>query len=395
MNGTPTRSAIPGAPFVFTDEQVEFRDTVRRFARETFAATYLERALADEYPSAELRQLAELGLTSLAVADEFGGQGADLFSLAIAVEEVSYADAACGYLVFATNIAAGMIARYATSAARQKWLEPIISGHVIACVALTEPEVGSDAAALKTRAVRTDGGWLLTGEKTSITQAIHSDVAIVFAQTDPTLGSKGIASFLVALDDPTVTTQKIRDPGFRCLGRGSITLDSTFVADDHVVGSVGEGFGLGMHEFDLTRTLIAMLVVGPAQRAIDMATAYATERQAFGRPIAVNQGVSFPIAEHTTYLEAVRALTYVSLGLRASGQPHTVQASMLKWWAPEVAFDAIKDAIILHGHVGWSDEMPLQAMLRDVSAYFIGDGTPQIQKMIIGRHVIGRDAVDG
>lgn len=147
-----------------------------------------------------------------------------------------------------------------------------------------------------------------------------------------------------------------------------------------------------MAQFDLSRTLIALTCVGSAQRALDSAAAYSRDRTAFGKPLAANQGVSFPIAEHTTYLEAVRALAYRTLGLRMAGQPHTTQAAMLKWWAPRAAFAAIQEAVVLHGQVGWSDEMPLQSLLRDISGYQIGDGTPQIQKIIIARDVIGRAA---
>jgi cyclohexanecarboxyl-CoA dehydrogenase len=392
---TVTATSDGSASFLLTDDHETFRAMVRRFARESFADTYLQRALADEYPHEELRQLAGIGLTGLGVPVEHGGQGADLVSLAIAVEEVAYADASCGYLVASINAAAGILARFGTAAIREAWLPGVLSGEVVCCVALTEPEAGSDAASIRTSAVPCDGGWRLSGEKTSVTQAVHSDIAIVFAQTDRSLGARGIGAFLVDMNSAGVAAQQIKDPGIRPLGRGSISMDSTFVPQESLIGPIGSGLGLILHEFDLTRTLIAMLVVGPAQRALDMAADYAATRHAFGRPIAANQGVSFPIAEHTTYLEAIRALAFHTLALRSTGRSHTAQAAMLKWWAPAVAFEAIKDAIIIHGQAGWSDELPLQAMLRDVSGCFIGDGTPQIQKMIIARHIIGREAVQG
>jgi cyclohexanecarboxyl-CoA dehydrogenase len=216
----------------------------------------------------------------------------------------------------------------------------------------------------------------------------------VLAQTEPGSKSRGIGAFLVRRD-ASVSSQNFEDPGFKPLGRGSITMDSTFVPDDHLLAPPGSGFAMVMHEFDLSRTLIAMVCVGSAQRALDSAIAYSRERTTFGRPIAANQGVSFPIAEHATYLAAVRALALETLGSREAGRPHTTQAAMLKWWAPRVAFAAIQESVVLHGQVGWSDELPLQALLRDVSGYQIGDGTPQIQKMIIARALIGRDAMGG
>ena len=199
--------------------------------------------------------------------------------------------------------------------------------------------------------------------------------------------------FLVDMNDPAVTTQAIRDPGFKPLGRGSIFLDGVFVPDSHVLGEIGRGFAMVMHEFDLSRTLIALMNIGTAQRALDMAIEYSKQRQTFGRPLAANQGVSFVIAEHSTYVSAVRALGYHALGLRMAGQRHTSEAAMLKWWGPLVAHNAIRDCIVLHGQVGWSDEMPLQAMLRDVSGCMIGDGTPQIQKLVIARELIGREVL--
>jgi cyclohexanecarboxyl-CoA dehydrogenase len=386
---------VQANPFILDEDHDLFRQTARRFARDEFLDTYLDRAAGTSFPRTELGKLAKAGLTGLCLPEELGGQGADLLALGIACEEVSYADPACGYLVFGANIGANLLATHGTPEIVQEWVGPVVAGEAVCCIALTEPGSGSDAGALTTRADRVAGGWRLTGEKTSVTQATHADIAVVLAQTDPGTKSRGIGAFLVRMDDPSVSSQSFRDPGLKPLGRGSITMDGTFVPDHHVVGAPGAGFALIMREFDLTRTLIALLVVGAAQRAIDSAIGYSRERTTFGRPLCANQGVSFPIAEHSTYLEAVRALAMQTLGLRMSGRPHTTQAAMLKWWAPQVAFEAIKDAIVLHGQVGWSDELPLQALLRDVSGYQIGDGTPQIQKLIIARELIGREVLAG
>ena len=286
-----------------------------------------------------------------------------------------------------------LLATHGSEEVHQRWVTRGIAGEAVICLALTEPGAGSDAASLSTKATRVDGGWRISGEKTSITQAVHADVAIVIAQTNPGSGGKGIGMFLVDMADPGVSTQPIRDPGFKPLGRGSIFLDDVFVPDSHVLGEIGRGFGMVMHEFDLSRTLIALMNIGTAQHALDMAIEYSKQRQTFGRPLAANQGVSFVIAEHSTYVSAVRALGYHALGLRMAGQPHTSEAAMLKWWGPLVAHNAIRDCIVLHGQVGWSDEMPLQAMLRDVSGCMIGDGTPQIQKLVIARELIGKEVL--
>ncbi|MCE0764977.1 acyl-CoA dehydrogenase family protein [Pseudonocardia kujensis] len=376
--------------FVLDEDHLAFRDTVRALARTELLDGYHVRAASTDFPHRELRTLADAGLIDLTLAEEHGGQGADLLALALACEEVGYADPNLGYVLFATNSLVSLLAEQ-QSAAIRRWVRPVAVGEALGCWAVTEPGTGSDAAALRTKAVRVDGGWVLTGEKTSVTQAPHADIAVVLAQTDPALGARGIGCFLVECADPSVSSQRFTDPGFKPLGRGSVTMDGTVVPDDRVLAAPGTGFGRIMAEFDLSRTLIALTCIGAAQRALDAASAYVRERTAFGRPLAANQGVSFPIAEHTTYLAAVRALAYQTIGLRMAGLPHTTQAAMLKWWAPRVAFAAIQEAVVLHGQVGWSDEMPLQSLLRDVSGYQIGDGTPQIQKIIIARDVLGRD----
>lgn len=382
------------SPFILDEDHLAFQHDVRKFARREFMPGYLDRANSTEFPYAQLAQLAQANLTTLSLPEKLGGQGADLLAVGIACEEIAYADPNMGYILFSTNSLVGLLAEHPSPAVAAH-AAAVASGQTLGCWAVTEPGAGSDAAAMTTKALRVDGGWSLSGEKTSVTQAPHAGIAIVLAQTEPAKGAKGIGCFLVDMTSDAVSSQSFDDPGFKPLGRGSVTMDSVFVPDDAVISAPGAGFGAIMAEFDLSRTLIGLLTVGTAQRAIDMATAYVRDRRSFGRPLAAHQGVSFAIAEHTTYLTAVRALAYRTLGLRAAGLPHTKEAAMLKWWAPKVAFNAIQESVVLHGQVGWSNEMPLQAMLRDVSGYQIGDGTPQIQKMIIARDVIGRDAVTG
>lgn len=381
-------------PTMLDEEHAAFQRSVRNLAHAEFLDGYLTRANSALYPHKELKKLASAGLTGLCVPEQLGGQGGDHITLGLACEEISYADPNCGYLVFGSNVAADLLVKHGTPTIHNEWLPDVLAGELVCCIAVTEPGCGSDASALTTRAERVRGGWEITGEKTSVTQAAHANLAIVLAQSEPTRHARGIVAFLIQTDDPSVTRQTFCDPGFKPLSRGSITMDHTFVPDDCVLGPLDGGFNLIMEEFNFTRTLIAFLVLGPAQRAIDLAIDYSKERRSFSKPLAAYQGVSFSIAEHLTYLTAVRALAVDTLDLRTRGKPHTAYAAMLKWWAPQVAFNAINDAIILHGHYGWSDELPLQAMLRDISGYQIGDGTPQIQKLIIAREAIGREVLD-
>ena len=368
----------------------DFRDSVRALARKSFLDGYLARAREGDYPRDTLSVLGKNGLLGLCVSEEQGGQGAGLQALGIACEEVSYADPACGYQVFASNVSADLLVEFASEAVLDRWLGPVIEGDVVCAIALTEPGSGSDAQALTAKAVPVDGGWELSGEKTSITQAPDADLAIIVArETD----SGRISAFVVPMDSPGLSGQRFEDPGFRAVGRGSIAMDSVFVAHSHRLGEGGKAFGMIMREFDLTRTLIAFMVVGIAQRAIDLAIEHVRTRTSFGQPLSHYQGVTFPIAEHLTYLTAIRALATSTLEARSRGDAHTVEAAMLKWWAPQAAFQAVQDCIVLHGHLGWSEEMPLQALLRDVSGFQIGDGTPQIQKLIIARSAIGPEVM--
>lgn len=380
---------------VFADHHREFQASMRRLSRERFADTYLDRALSDEYARAELKELGDLGLLKMMIPVEFGGDGADAVSFGIACEELGWADQGVGTQFGTASVAHRHLALGARPEVGRRWLEPLGRGEILCAVALTEPEAGSDAASIRTRAERVQGGWRITGEKTSITSAPYADVAIVMAKTDPQAGARGVSAFLIDLDDPTITRQAFRDPGFRSVGRGSLTFDGTFVPEDHLLGTEGRGFHGVMKLFDLSRSIIGTLVVGGAQRAIDMAADYVKQRHAFGQPISRNQGVSFPIAEHTTRIDMLRVYCYHSLALHDQGVRNTTEAASIKWLGPLTALDAIRDTITLHGHIGWSDEMPIQAMFRDISAFLAADGSPQIQKLLIARDVLGREAVDG
>lgn len=373
-----------------SDDLEDFREVVRTLARKEFQDGYLARANATVYPRDTLKVLGENGLLGVCLPEDKGGQGAGLRALGIVCEEVAYADSACAYQVFATNVAADLINQLGSPEVVDRWLAPLVTGEAVVAIALTEPGSGSDAQGLTAKAVPVEGGWELSGEKTSITQAPDADVAIIVARDSDT---GKISAYVTPMDAPGIARQRFEDPGFRAVGRGSIMMDRVFVPASHRLGEGGRGFALIMHEFDLTRTLIAYMIVGMARRALDMTIEYVRQRTSFGKPLSHYQGVSFPIAEHLTFITAVRSLADATLDARAAGRPHTVEAAMLKWWAPQVGFAAIQECVVLHGHIGWSEEMPLQALLRDVSGFQIGDGTPQIQKLIIARAAIGPEVM--
>ncbi|MEU6702067.1 acyl-CoA dehydrogenase family protein [Pseudonocardia sp. NPDC046786] len=377
--------------FLFDEHHAAFRQSVHRFSQDKLAAGYLERARSTAFFWDVYRLLGEHGLLGLGVSEANGGQGADLIAVGIACEEVARADFNVAFAMFNSAIAGGMLERNLQPALRAEWLPGLISGELLTGLALTEPDSGSDAQAMRTRATKVDGGWLLNGEKTSASLAAHAHGLIVFAKSSPERTSREVTAFFVPLDAPGVTRRPFDDTGFRPIGRAAVSFEDTFVSDKHLMGEIGRGFPMVLGEFDYTRALLGLLTIGTAMTAIDLTVEYAKKREAFGQPIAKFEGVTFPLAEHATYIEGVRWLCHHTLALRQAGLPHTKEAAMIKWWGPRTAVQAIHDCIVLHGHVAYSEDLPLQQMLRDVSGLEIGDGTPQIQKLIVAREIFGRE----
>lgn len=397
MGDGNTSNALPPPPVFFAPEYQEFAAWVRDFAA-PYAGGYLARANSDEFPWELTSKMAAQGLTGLGVSEEKGGQGklGETISkthLGIAHEELAYADFYLSQIAYTTGVTGPLLDRFLPAEAGDDWVRGITEGRHIIALALTEPGSGSDAQAMRSRAERVDGGWLVSGEKTSITFAPHAKAVITFAKA--TSGGRddrgGVTGFLIPFDSPGVTRQTFKDTGWRPLGRAGIFYDQVFVPDSMVIGPVGDAFRLVMKEFDYTRSVMGLMTTGVARRALDLTIGYVKNRTAFGRPVAANQGVSFPIAEDATRLEAARWLTYRALSLADAGLPFSKEAAMVKWYAVDASLTAIRNCVIAHGHLGFSEEYPLQAMLRDISGMEIGEGTPQIQKLVISRAVIGRE----
>lgn len=381
--------------FDFTEDQDDFRAAMRTFARERLLPGYSQRAMREEYPWKEHKLLGEMGVLGIGLPEEYGGSGeADYIALGIACEELGYGDVTLSAAPTQVGLIADLIARHGSDTAKQKFLPRMISGDLMVALALTEEGAGSDASALRTTARRVEGGWRLSGEKTSITLVQYAEAGIVFARTPGTSGADGVSAFIVDFDQPSVAIGEFHDMGLIPIGRGTISMDDAFVPDEHLLGKEGKGFGLVMGNFDFSRATIGLQCLGAARASLEEASAYLKERITFGKPLAARQGLSFQVAEHYTYLEAARLLCYHTLWLRQMGRRHTAQAAMVKWWAPRVAQHAIESSLLIHGHSAWSDEMPIQARLRDVMAFLIADGTAEVQKLIIGREYIGPEVMD-
>lgn len=367
---------------------------VRMFAERELAPRAKELAAADHMSRDILKRLGDLGLLGLTLPEKYGGQPGNWVMLGIAMEEISRVSfAACGPLgpPFAGTL---LLASYGSEEAKEKWLRAWIKGELLGCLALTEPGCGSDAVAIRTKAIKDGDHYVITGEKTSISFGMQADIGAVFAKTDPQAGARGVTCFLVPLDLPGITKSRFTDMGWDSQGRASLSFDSVKIPESYRLGEEGQGFALAMGTFDnFMRAGAALTSLALAQSALDQAISYATQRTAFGQPIAKFEGVSFKIAESATLLEAARWLAYRVLWLKDQGLPNTKEAAMCKWWGPKVAVQVIHDALLIHGHLGYSDEYPIQRMLRDAIGFEIADGTAEIMKIIIARELMGKVAV--
>jgi cyclohexanecarboxyl-CoA dehydrogenase len=378
-----------------TPEQDVFRRTIRRFAAERLADGYLERAKSSEFPWSVYREFCDLGLVSMLLPEEWGGPAVpDFIAAGIAIEEIAHADFNMANLLIPPVFLGPMLAEHASEAIRSQWLPRLTTGETYLAFGLTEPEMGSDAAALRCRATRTAVGYRLSGEKTAMTGLPSAEAAVVIARVEPHEGGPGgITAFLVPLTSAGASTQRFEDTGWRPLGRGSLALDGVEVSAEHRIGAEGAGFRTVMAGFDYTRPFLALTGIGAAQAAIDDAAAYVAERKAFGRALSRFEGVSFPLAEHLTKLAGARALCYETLRRRNTGEPHTALAAMCKWFGPRSAFEAAHDCLLLFGHYGYAKEYPHEQRLRDIMSVEIADGTAQIQKIVIAREILGPDFV--
>jgi cyclohexanecarboxyl-CoA dehydrogenase len=379
--------------FAFSPEQDELVRTLRAFARRELAPRSRHWDRTGEFPWDVWRQMGELGLFGLRVPAEFGGQDADLVTTGLAIEEIARGDFGCTYGIQLAGLAGAIIGTNGTDEVRRRWLPGIVSGETVVAIALTEPGVGSDAASLACRAVGEGDEYVITGEKSGISLAMAAHVVMLFARTDPTEKARGVTAFLVPLDLPGVSRSPLRDMGSRSIGRAVLAFDHVRVPRSHRLGGEGTGFYQVMKGFDFNRVLIALACLGAAQASLDETMAYVKERRAFGRPLVQNQGVSFPIAEAATHMEAARWLSYRALWLADHGQPHGKEAAMVKWWAPKLAVETIHQCLLLHGHYGYTDELPFEQRLRDVIGLEIGDGTAEVMKLIVARELMGRESV--
>lgn len=368
----------------------EFRAMLRRFGQDRLAPDY-PRWKREQFPKERLLELGELGVFGLLTPPELGGTngaGGGYVALGIAAEELSRGDFNVSYFLQLQAIGARLLAQADADEVRQEWVPTIVRGEALASFALTEPGVGSDAAAITTRAVRDGTDWIISGEKASITFAGSSDVCAVFARSGGA-GAGGISLYCVPLDLPGVTRHAVPSSTAHLTQRGSIFFDDVRVPANHLVGTEGGAFKAAMTAFDFNRAIIGLACVGAAQQSLDETIDHVKERHTFAQPLATREGVSFQLAEHLAHVHAARLLAYETLRLADRGQRHVTEAAMTKWLGPKCSVEAIHACIILHGWTGFGEDLPLTQRLNDVMGLEVGDGTPEIMKAVIAREAIG------
>jgi len=377
----------------FSPEQDELVRTLRQFARRELAPRSAQWDKTGEFPWEAWRRMGELGLLGLRIPAAYGGQEADFLTFGIAMEEIGRGDFSCTYGIQLAGLAGEILGRSGSEAIKTRWLPPTASGLAVVALALTEPGAGSDAANLACRAERDGDGYVITGEKSGISLGMAAQAAVVFARTDPAGRARGVTAFLVPLDLPGVSRSPLRDMGTRAIGRAVLAFDHVRLPASHRLGEEGTGFYQVMQGFDYNRIGIALACLGVAQQSVEETLVYVKERRAFGRALARFEGVSFAIAEAATHLEACRWLCYRALWLADQGRPYTKESAMTKWWGPRLAVDTIHQCLLLHGHYGYTDELPFEQRMRDVIGLEIGDGAAEVMKMVVARELMGRESL--
>ncbi|MBI4000865.1 MAG: acyl-CoA dehydrogenase family protein [Nitrospira defluvii] len=374
-----------------TDEQRLIRDTVRRFAEQEIMPVAAGNDRAGRFPRELVNRMAAMGFLGGPIPKEYGGSGLDYISHAIITEEVGRADSSLRTtLSVQVSLVALSLVRWGTEEQKRRYLPELCAGRLLGCFGLTEPNAGSDPSGMETTAIKRGDRWVLNGTKTWISNATVAGLALVFAQTDPGKGHDGIAAFLVEKGSRGFSTHPITEKlGLRASDTGELIFEDCTVPDSALLGPSGHGFKVAMSALDNGRYSVAAGCVGIIQGCLDACTEYAKTRKQFGRPIGSFQLVQDMIARMAVDLDAARLLVFRAGHLKDHGLPHTVETSIAKYFASEAAVRAATDAVQIFGAYGYSEEAPVARYYRDAKVATIYEGTSQIQKLLIGSHLLG------
>lgn len=376
--------------FELITEQRMIRDMVREFAQAEIVPRAQEIDEKAEFPGDIVEKMAQLGLLGLPFPEAYGGAGADYLSFVLAVEEIAAASGSMA-IIFNGHVSLGAMPIYlfGSEAQKQKWLVPLAQGQGLGAFALTEPHSGSDSAALRTSAVKQNGSWVLNGQKMWITSGAVARSLVVAAKTDPAAGARGISNFIVPAGTPGLSAGKDeKKMGMKGSPTNQVYFQDCRIPEENLLGKLNEGFKQFMITLDSGRLTVAAMALGLGRAAYEHSLRYAKERHAFGQAIANFQAIQFKLADMATELEAARLLLYKAVAMKEKGERITQIAAMAKLFASEAAERACSQAIQVHGGMGYSQEMVVERLYRDNRLTLIGDGTSDIQRLLIARQIL-------
>jgi hypothetical protein len=376
--------------FELSEEQQQIKASVREFAEAEIAPHVMEWDEAQHFPVELIPKLAELGLMGIIFPEEYGGAGMGYIEYATIIEELSRVDGSVGISIAAHNsLCSNHIYMFGTEEQKRKYLVPLAQGEHLGAWGLTEPSAGSDASGTRSNAVRQNGGWVVNGSKNFITHAIHADTCVAVAVTDRSKGNKGITAFIFEKGMKGFAPSKKENKlGLRASETASVVFEDCYVPDENRLGDEGMGFLQAMQVLDGGRISIAALALGIAQGAYESAVRYAKEREQFGKPIAEFQAIQFKLADMATQIEAARLLTLRAAYLKDQGKRVTKESSMAKLYASEVSVKVCEEAIQIHGGYGYTKDYPPEKYWRDSKLCTIGEGTSEIQRLVIARQLL-------
>ncbi|MXY41976.1 MAG: acyl-CoA dehydrogenase [Rhodospirillaceae bacterium] len=374
---------------MLTDDQIMIRDTARQFAQERLAPTAAERDRTGETPRGLLAEMGALGFMGMTIPEEWGGAGADTVAYVLAMEEIAGGDGGVSTVMSVNNspVAAALFG-YGSTEQKERFLKPLARGEINAAFSLTEPQAGSDASNLKTRAEKRGNKYVLNGAKQFISSGATADINLMFAVTDPAAGKRGISAFIVPTDTPGYkVVRKEEKLGQRSSDTCALILEDMEATPDLLVGQEGEGYRIALANLEAGRIGVAAQATGMARAAYEHAVAYAKERVSFGKPIVEHQAVAFRLADMATQIEAAHQMALNVARLKDAGRPCLKEAAMAKLFASEMAERVCSDAIQIHGGYGYLQDFPVERIWRDVRVCKIYEGTSDVQKMIISRAI--------
>lgn len=372
---------------ILNESQEMVRDMARRFAAERLAPSSAEWDRTRHFPKDVIREMGELGLMGMLVPEEWDGAMIDSVAYAVALEEIAVGNGAISTIMSVHNsVGCVPILRYGNDGQKEEFLRPMARGEWLGAFCLTEPHAGSDASALRTRARRTNSGWVLSGTKQFITSGKNADIAIVFAVTDPDAGKRGISAFIVPTKTPGYRVASIEKKlGQHLSDTAQIVFEDLEIPAENLLGSEGEGYRIALSNLEGGRIGIAAQSVGMARAALEAALAYANDRESMGSKLMGHQAVAFRLADMATRIEAARHLVLHAAVLRDAGRPALKEASMAKLFASEMAEKVCSDAIQIFGGYGYTEDFPVERIYRDVRVCQIYEGTSDIQRIVIAR----------